>query len=229
MAYDITLSISISSTRESGTLTDSTTYGGANPARSAVRVFATGAKVDSEGDEDAVTLTSDTGDAQTVTSWTFDYSDSSDGYWKYRFVIIKDEYSAGTTYDIYDAVFDAANDAVYRSKQNGNIGQSLGDTTYWEVISDPSQLADNYGEATESTNIESLVYVRVLSANAAWAYANLIGDNCSCSDCDEADIIQQYQIASLWLNGMEIADTRSEVLKGEILARRFQSKFIDCL
>lgn len=226
MAYDITLSIAIDSTRESGTLSDDTVF--TSPVRSAVRVFADAFKVDFESTETAVTLTSNTGDAQTVSSWTFPYDISSDGYWKYRYVIIKDEYSALTSYDIYDAVFDASDDAVYRSKQNANIGNVLADTTYWELISNPAELASNFEEPSESTNIESLVYVRVLSANAAWGYANLIGENCTCTECDD-EIIQPYQIASLWLNGMSIADTRSEVLKGENLARRYQSKFLsDC-
>lgn len=229
MAYTIDLSVSIASDRESFELQDLTEYGtSGNPARADVRVFASAAKVNYSNEETDVPVESNDGDPQTDSYWTGAYDLSSDGYWKFRFVIIKEEYDALETYDIYDAVYDGSN-SVYRSKQNSNTGNALNDTAFWEVITDVPSLADNFEQPNESVNIESLVYLRVLRANSQWKYADIISDNCGCTDCDEGEIIQNYQIASLWLNGMAVADSREEVLKGELIARRFESRFLaDC-
>lgn len=225
MALTPSLSIAIESDRESGVLTDDTVYGtGGNPARADIRVFATGYKVSADLSEEALTMTSNTGDAQTVSSWTFNID--LDGWFKYLFVGVA-EYAGGTTYALYDAVFDPADDAVYRSKQAGNLGNALSDTAWWEVITDPSSLAENEGEDNESENLaESLVYERVLSPNSQYNYSNLIAENCACSDCDPNEVVYNYEIASIWVNAMDVADERADGLSGETIARRYQSKFI---
>jgi hypothetical protein len=225
MALDVTLSITIDSDREGGNLSDGTTYGtGGNPARADLRVFATGYKVAVDLSEDALTLVSNTGDPETVSSYTFNIP--ADGYFKFLFVAVP-EYAGGTPYALYDAATDTSTNIVYRSLQAGNLGHAVSEVLWWEVISDPSSLASNYGEANESANIASLVYERVLTPNSEYTYANLIGENCACTDCDENELIPDYNIASLWLNGMIVADQRVETIKGETLARRFSSKFID--
>jgi len=224
MALDVTLSVDISSDRLTGTLNDDTTYGGSNPSRAALRVFADGYKMTADNTATTLTLTSNTSDPQTVTSWDFDISE--DGWFKFYYVAIP-AYAGGTTYAIYDAVYDNDN-TVYRSKQNGNVGNALSNTTYWEVITDPAALAANLTETNESLNITSLIYQRVLTPNSEYAYSNMIGENCSCSDCDENETIYDYQIFSFWLNGALVADERTEVVKGETICRRIASRFIDC-
>lgn len=223
MALSPSLTISIAADVASATITDTTVYGAPNADRADLRVFVKHYKVDTASIESALTLTSDTSDAQTDAVWTWTYD--SDGYHKTYYVAIP-EYSAATSYNIYDAVFDPATDLVYRSKSSGNVGQSLTDTNFYLPITDPASLAANYGEATESVNITSLVYTRVLTPLSQQAYGNLIGTNCACTDCDDDDIIPDYNIFSLWLNGAITADTRTEVLQGELICRRIESKFL---
>lgn len=226
MALSPELSISITADRAVLSLVDETVYGSPNPARSALRVFLTLYKVNTDNVGTSITVTSNTGDAETVTSWSGDFG--NDGWYKALFVAIP-AYAGGTTYAIYDAVYDTVTDLVYRSKSAGNVGNLLSDTIYWEPISDPTTLAENEGETNESVNITSLVYSRILTYHSQFAYGNLIAGNCECSDCDDENIIQPYEIYSLLLNGAIIADQRSEFIKGERIARKLQGiEVSDC-
>lgn len=225
MSYTISLSIDVADDIETGTLNDDTVY--TSPVRSSVRVFATGYKYSSDDSiDETLTMTSDTGSATTVTSWEFNYP--KDGWFRYLFVIIKSAYSSGTTYALYDSVYDGSNN-VYRSKQAGNIGNSLGNTTYWEPITDPSQLALNKGESNESLNIESLVYERVLTSNSQYEYGNFLAEDGSacCGDCNDIETVQDYKKLSLLVNSAIQCDVRSLVVEGEKICRKLQSLF-DC-
>lgn len=224
MALDITFSVSIDSDRETVTLTDSTTYGtGGNPARADVAVYVAVSKVDSEGAETVLTVTSDDSDPTTDSTWSFSYS-NGDGHYKVRYVAIPD-YSALTTYSIYDAVYSSG---VYRSKANSNTGQSVSNTTWFESISDPTSLADNKDSSTESGNINSLIYQRIFTSNGQYWYGNLIADNCACTDCSTEELLNKYVTLSILLNGAITCDERTITTTGEILCRRIQSLYSNC-
>lgn len=223
MSYTISLSISVSSDRLTGTLLDSTVY--TSPVRSAVRVFTTGYKIKADNTVDStLTMTSNTGDPATVTYWNFNIP--KDGWFRFPFVIIKAAYSGGTTYAQYDAVYDSATNLVYRSKVAGNVGHSLSNVTYWELITDPSSLANNKGQSNESLNIESILYQRILTPNSAWGYGSLLASDTCCGDCDNDETLAVYDTFSLWYNGAVQADFRSELVKGEQICRRIESKFL---
>lgn len=225
MALTIDLSASIASTRTSWVLSDLTTYGtGGNPARAAVGVFVQSFKMSYENEETELTVEGNNDDPETDSSWTITYD--TDGWYKTDFVIIPD-YAAGT-YAIYAAVFDPATNNVYRSKTNGNTESDLTNTTFWELITEPALLAENKDTATESLNITSVVYQRVFSATSQYTFANLLSEQCMCTDCDEDESLRNYNIFAQWLDAVAIADSRSEVLDGELICRRIQSKFIDC-
>ena len=226
MALTIDLDLAISTDRKTATITDSTVYGtGGNPARSAVAVYLTAYKVDFEGNETALTVTSDDSDPQTDSVWTIALD--VDGYYKFPFVIIPD-YDGATTYDQYDAVYDSGTDAVYRSKVGSNTGNSVSNTSFWEAVSDPSDLANNKDTSTESGNITSQVYVRVLRMNGQYEFANRLSNMSLFMDNDDPDFsIQDYNLFAQWLDAAEVADSRSEVLDGELICRRIQSRFID--
>jgi hypothetical protein len=228
MAYTIDLSLAIDDTRETATISDETVFGtGGNPARSAVRVFLTGYKIDFEDEiAETYTMVSNTGSATTVSAWEYTYT--IDGWAKFLYVIIKDAYDSGTSYDIYDAVYDGSNN-VYRSKQNANIGNALGNTTYWELITDPSSLAENVGEANESLNIESTIYQRILTFDSQYGYGNFLAEDGSacCGDCDEPGTVQTYKKLSLLVNAAVECDIRSLLPEGEKICRKLQS-LLDC-
>lgn len=225
MALTIELELAIANTRTSATLTDSTTYGtGGNPARADVAVYVSAYKVATTGVGTALTVVGDDADPVTDSSWTITLSDQ-DGWNKVYFAIIPD-FDNTDTYEIYDAVYSSG--TVYRSLQNNNTENDLGNTTWWEPITDPSALANNKDMVNESLNITSVVYQRVLSPNSQYTFANQLSAQCDCSDCESLESLQNYIIFRMWLDEVAVCDSRSEVLKGELGCRRIQSKFIDC-
>jgi hypothetical protein len=226
MALSIELSLAIASTRTSATLSDDTVYGtGGNPARNTLAVYAKAYKVSYTNESTALTTTGDDSDPETDSSWVITLSDE-DGYNKVNFAIIP-FYNIATTYARYDAVYDEVTAKVYRSLQNANTGNSVVNTTWFEEITSPADLAANKDTSTESGNITSVVYQRVLSPNSQYEFANQLSAQCACSDCDEDESLQQYNIFAQWLDAVAVADSRTEVLEGELLCRRIQSKFID--
>lgn len=228
MSYTISLSIAITTDRTTATVSDDTVF--TSPIRSAVRVFLTGNKqtVDNEVDY-ALTLTPNDTDPAVVSSWSWPYQ-NTDGWINFFYVIIKDAYAGGTTYNIYDAVYDSGTNLVYRSKANSNVGHSLSDNTWWELITSPSTLAANKGETNESLNIESTIYQRVLSYSAQYNYGNFISDASSecCGDCAESEAVTDYKLLSLLVNGLILADERTELPQGETISRRLESYFATC-
>ena len=228
MALTITLSTSIATDRESWVLTDDTVYGtGGNPARSAVGVFVASYKMNYDNTV-ATTLdvTSDDDDEETDASWTIDYT--VDGWYKTYFVIIPD-FDNTDTYEIYDAVFNPSDNKVYRSKQNNNTEDTLTNTTWWEEITGANiaGLANNKDTATESANITSTIYQRVFRADSQYEFSNQLSDQSKFVDDDELNTLEDYILFAQWLDAAEVADSRSEVLDGEQICRRIQTKFID--
>lgn len=226
MALSIELSVDISTDREDFVLSDDTVYGGANPARATCLVFVDAFKMNHSSEATELTCTGNNSNPATDTAWTIQYTE--DGWYKIYFVIIDEQYSSGTTYAAYDAVHNGSG-AVYRSKVAGNLGNALSSTTHWELIAadDVADLANNKDTATESLNIVSTIYHRVLRANGQYEFANQLSDQCTCSDCDTLELLHDYNIFAQWLDGAEVADSRSEVLDGELICRRIQSEYID--
>lgn len=212
---------SISSDRLTGVLLDSSVY--TSPARSAVGVFASGYKMNSNNTvASTLTLTGDTSDPETDSEWTFNIP--VDGWFRFLFVIVPD-FDTSDTYEIYDAVFDPSTNSVYRSKQNNNTTDSLADTAWWEEITDPSSLASNEGEANESTNIESTVYEVVLTPNAEYLYGNIIADaseTCCSVDCSLESLFTYIRLGAI-LDGAYVAGDRGNYPSGEIKMRKFES------
>ncbi len=229
MAYTITFSNAITVTRDVATITDTTTFGGSNPARNTVLVFLSGNKMNFDNTiAEALVLTPDSTDALVVSSWSYPYP--TDGWFQFFYVIIKDLYSGGTTYAKYDAVYDDATQIVYRSLVNTNLGNTLSDTSAWEVIPSPSLLAQNKGEANESLNIESTIYQRVFSYNSQFLYGSFAAtaSEACCGDCGDLEADAKYDLFSLWLNGIIIDDQRSLLPQGEKIARRIEATFGSC-
>lgn len=225
MSLTISLSLAIASTRTTATITDATVYGeDSNPARSAVACYLTAYKVDKDNNETALTVSSDDSDPQTDSVWTITLG--VDGHHKFPFIIVPD-YDAGETYEQYDAVYDSGTDAVYRSLVGSNTGQSVSDTAYWEEISDPSSLANNKDTDEESGNVTSLVYLRVPSPNSQYEFANRLSSQSPHQEGEDESHLRDYLIFSKMLDEVAVADSRSEVLDGEIICRRIYSKFID--
>ncbi len=214
----ISLSASIASTRESWVLTDNSTF---DPVRSDYRVYIDAQKLDYQ--LTPTTLTVDSYDPATVDEWNIEYT--VDGSYRVNYVIIP-EYDVATQYNQYDAVWYGT--TVYRSLVNSNTGNDPADTNYWEVITTPADLAANEGESNESLNIDSVQYLRVFAADSQYTYGNFISDSSTCTDCDQAEILAKYDLFSLLLRELEVCDQRSELIDGELIARKIESIYIDC-
>lgn len=221
MSLSINLSVAIASTRDSLTLTDGTAF--TSPARSAYYIYVDAFKMAYDNSVTS-TLAVDNTAPHTVTSWQIEYT--IDGWYKFYYAAIQ-AWAIGTTYAHYDAVYSGGN--VYRSLRAANTGNDPTDITWWEQISDPAALANNKGESNESLNIDTLVYNRVFAADGQYAYDTFISDASTCTDCDEAVLLQKYNLFALWLDSIAIDDAREEVLDGELIARKIQSTFIDCI
>jgi hypothetical protein len=175
-------------------------------------------------DNNATELTVTDDDPETDSSWAIEYT--TDGWYKIHFVVIPD-FDSGSTYAIYDAVFNSSDNKVYRSKANSNTTDTLTDTTWWEEITEPASLAANKDTSTESANIDSVVYNRVFAANSQYEYGNQLSHQNPREADDNEAALREYNIFAKMLDELAIADSRTEVLEGELIARRLQSRFID--
>ena len=163
MANTVALITTVNSD-DTATISDTTTF--SSPVRSGVGVFLQIYKVNYLSEKTELDVDADSDDPEDVAAWTFDIDE--DGWYLAYYVSIPD-YAGGTTYAQYDGAFDPTTSLVYRSKQAGNIGQSLSNTTYWEAITSPAELAANQDTATESANIDSLIYNDII-LNKVTAY-----------------------------------------------------------
>ena len=221
MANTLTFSItSFAADRLSGNLVAQTTY--SSPARNTLSVYVKGEKMKYDSTVDStLTLTSDTSDPETDASWTFTIPE--DGWVRFQVVAIPD-YAGGTTYVFYDAVMSGG--VVYRSKQAANTGNAVGDTAWWEVISDPATLASNEGEANESANIDSTVYEPIVDPNSQYIFANQIAEASEqyLTSLELPDgVLDQYTLLAVLVDGLTVYSDRSQVSQGERLARKIDA------
>jgi hypothetical protein len=218
----IELSAAIATTRTSWTLTDDSTF--TSPLRSACGVFVQSYKMDGDNNATELEVTGDDDDPETDSNWSIEYT--GDGWYKTYYVSIPD-FNSASTYAIYDAVFNASDNKVYRSKTNGNTEDTLTNTTYWEEITEPATLANNKDTSTESNNIDSVVYHRVFAANSQYEYGTLLSDLGNYMDADDTEFtLSDYNLFAQWLDAVAIADSRTEVLDGELICRRIEGKFL---
>jgi len=222
MALTVTLdytSETISGEAYSGVITDETTYGGANPDRADVVTYITGEKIDQYGEVES-DVTFSTVDPEVDTTYTFEIN--SDGYYKFKFAIIP-EYDNAVNYDQYDVVYSGG--IVYQAyAETPSAGIAPPNTSYWEVVSEPTSLLDEIGSSTESGNLEYELYERIIYPFSKKGY----GDSAEqaalecCSDCERGEDVKTHEMLAVLVRGMNAADTRSKFLRGEKMARKAQ-------
>lgn len=222
MANTLSLTLTIATDHESGTITDSTSY--SSPARNTLGVYINVYKVSYQGEETLLETTLDTSDPESTAAATFDLD--YDGH--YRFKIVAPPDWAATTYAKYAAVFDPVNNIVYRSKSNGNVVvdlTSLQNTANWEVISDPATLADYIDTVYESTNMDTAIVNRVIGTlTADKRDDNAISASLECClDCERNKDVDLFTLLDLFAAALVEADSASEFSKGERIARRAEA------
>lgn len=220
MSLSVTFSLAIDISRSTLTLTDTTAYG----TRSNYFVFLDAFKVDQFNNKTALTVTPNAS-PNTVTSWMIPYNQTMGDGW-YQFLYIAPQtWLIGTTYNQYDAVY--LNGNVYTSIAGGNVGNNPTNATFWKLIPDPASLASNKGQLTESHNLDSLVYDRVLYFNGQYYFASLFQKQATGTDSNNQQVLAIYDLFSLYLAGENIADSRTQTVLGEQIARAVQSTYID--
>lgn len=222
MAITINLTnIAVDLTTGIGTIIDGSTY--TSPSRATCGVFLKVYKTDYNGNKSVLETTASPIDPNTTSQWT--YPHTADGWHQIAYVAPPD-YAGGTTYARYDAVFDPSGLGVYRSKSNGNIGNALNNTTFWEPISDPSGLAFNVGTATESVNLTTLtaqtVYNIVLYPITQKEWLDETGESFleASSDYKRPQDVRRVHLLQIATFSMDLANNRQEYSEGEIFARR---------
>lgn len=223
MAITVNLSnITVDLTTGIGTVVDGSTY--TSPTRATVGVYLRVYKTDYAGSRSYLTTTPNLADANVDSQWTFPFS-GGDGWHQLAYVAVPD-YAGGTSYAKYDAAFDPTNKIVYRSKSAGNIGNALNNTTFWEVIPDPSALAFNIGLTTQSvnlnTNTSAAVYNIVLNPITKQAAGTQAGQAFleASSDYRRSQDVRLWELLDLAVVDMDVCNSRQEYSLGEIAARR---------
>jgi hypothetical protein len=220
MANTIVFVPTISADHTQSILTDTTSY--TNPTRSSVGVFLTVHKVDFRGTEAPLTATTNTSDPETDSIWTFQFS--LDGHFRYKYVAIPD-YSGVVTYTINQAVFDATDNVVYKSKINGNLGNALSDPDSWMVVVNPTTLAENKGKVTESTNIDSYIGNYVIYTQTQ-DKRDLESINASLEqdlDAERDKSVDRFRLLDIFVEGLKEANTSGKFNQGERIARRAEA------
>ena len=93
------------------------------------------------------------------------------------------------------------------------------------MISDPSSLALNSGEANESNNIASTIFSAILTPNVELGYANVIAEaseECCSSNCTLESLRQYIRLAAM-IDGAYVRSDRAQYPQGERVVRRLES------
>lgn len=203
-----------------GTVTDTSSY--ISPVRSGYGVFVKAFKMTYLGgvevftDANILTTTSNNSNPATDTSWTFNMT--GDGWYQFSYVA-GPNYSGGTTYAIYDIVYDSGTKQIYRSKADGNIGHTVSDPTWWGVISEPWQLLNSPFTTMNAmiTSVNRILYPSTSAAFAAQAASAALE---GVSDVFRRIDVQAYEFLGLAIDAMAADETAQLYNEGEKVARR---------
>lgn len=204
----------VQSDRTEWVATDEGVY--TSPTRTGVGVYLKMYKVDQSSVRTELDITPNSADAEVVSSWTVEYT--VDGHYQGDYIAVPD-YDNGTAYVLYDVVY--LGGVVYRALQS-TTGNTPPNVTYWEVISDPTSLVANDGEANESANATVYVFNDILTADTEYLFGNIAEEvalefgNTSAREED----VETYEMVAVLLDGMWIAAVRQEFSNGEKIARK---------
>lgn len=217
---------SITQDRTAIVIADGTTF--TTPARSGLGVFFEADKMSYlSAVTQALTVVGNDNDPETDVSWTVTNEDDttalSDGWVRGKYAAIPD-YAGGTTYAIYDAAFNPTDNKVYRSLQNSNTGNSLTDSSWWEEITEPADLALNAGEDNESTNILTSIYSIEVTGLTELAFGTAIANaSTEGGDAELESNVNIYELFGVLVDAEYVASDRSQFPQGERLCRRAES------
>ena len=201
-----------------------------SPARTSLAVYVKLSKTDYTGAKTLLTTTANNADPTSAGTniWTAPYT--ADGWHQILFVALP-FYAGGTTYAQYDAVYESG--SVYRSKSAGNIGNAVSNTTYWELISDPTSLALTAGTSTGSPNLAAITSTAVLSFGVRASISAAFGDQAGdaflemTSDYKRSQDVRMHELLALAVDSIDTADSRQNYSALEIYARRAESIIAD--
>lgn len=204
-------------------ITDSTVYGGSNPARNLNAVYLLAFKVDEFLVETGLTINT----YAPATDTTYTITNTIDGYQKYVLFIVPN-FNMGSTYAHYDLVYSSG--IIYRSKSVSPLtGVLPTDTTNWEVIT------INIAYAAIGTSSASLnTVVGIVQTILTFASSQCLGDvasenaerNC-CGECNDPRLQDKFERLWSLVYFANLASGRQKYIEGERFARDIDS-YCDC-
>ena len=216
MANTVSLSIDIS-LEDVGVLNDDTTF--TLPQRVDAGVFVKAFKVNYASVQTEIPIEGNTAGPETDTFWTFDIS--TDGWYQFYYVSAP-EWEDTVTYALNDIVFDEASGNVYKSLVGSNINHIVTDIVYWVVVPDPAEQAALSGLPGEPLNADIAIYQRILTPKVDRLYGDvavIVAREC-CSDCEQEENVDQFEIVFALREGALISEERLEYADGERMVRR---------
>ena len=211
-------------------ITDSTVYGGANPARNTYGVYLSAYKVDSGLIETALTTTA----FIPTTASIFYTTNTVDGRYKFYYVIVPN-WLIGTTYSKYNLVWDAITNSFYEyNNATPSAGNAVTDINYWTVVLNPTTKIQNVGTALDPLNISYIVKENIADYLAAKCYATAATLTAK-EDCGEAGdcgcsskLGKSTARIRVLLTVMQISNIRQQYSEGEKAARLAETYCSDC-
>lgn len=204
-----------------GTVLDSSVY--SSPTRASVGVFVKVYKLSYDGVKTYLPTAGASLDPELDASWTFEYSE--DGWILVNYISIPD-YNGATNYSIYDAAFDPTTKLVYSSKSSGNSGNALSNTTFWQLVTNPTDLVYLIGSVNQPTNVlntqglASLYYI--INPYVKRGYGTLAGDAFleASTTYRRTQDVRLHELVGLGIIAIDIAKARLEYSRGELFCRK---------
>jgi hypothetical protein len=202
-----------------------------SPARNQVALDLTAFKVDENQVESALSVV--TFDPKTVT--TFTTTNTTDGWYKYYFIIL-DDWLIGTTYNKYDLVWSTAQSKFYEyTNATPSSGNAVTNLTYWSPVTSPSLKLKNIGTTSAPGNIRGYQIIsKVVSFLTSICFLKAVAakskEDCDCDgDCGCGGKTAKLagRIEDL-LTTMEFDEVRGLYIEGERDARLAQKYCDDC-
>lgn len=157
------------------------------------------------------------------TDGTFSLSITSDGWYKFKYIAVPVFVAVTETYAVNDLLYDSADDNLYRCIQ-GFTGINSPNTRpdLFAVVTDPSTVFDDIGTASDPANIHYQEFDTIVRVNTNKAVGNAATTAAleQCGDCTRSEDVELYELLTVMLDGMAIADGRGLYVNGEKIARR---------
>lgn len=219
MATAITNLAIISETTTGATLTDVNSTG---QALNNYGIYAAGFKTAFDGSETSILLTpSAITESATGTDNTWTFPITADGW--FRFIYIAAPFwDVATTYSQYDLAYDETNDTIYQANAAVTGGSAPSSNASFTQVTDFPDLITEVGSGSDAGNMVYQDFDVIVYPNAKKKFGDASAAAAleCCTDCERSSDVESWELLKVMIDGMAVADSRDEFIKGEKIARR---------